>query len=220
MDNLKIYHGSNKIIKEPIFGVGKKYNDYGIGFYSTEDMELAKEWSCTSEEDGFVNCYELKIDNLRILNLSNKNYNILNWITLLVENRILKINTPVMKSSYDWLVKNYKIHIEDYDIIIGYRADDSYFSFARAFLNNEITLEQLELTLKLGDLGEQVVLKSEKAFKSLKYIGFERTNGKKYFNRRCERDSLARKKYFELLEQNSNGRYIVDLIRGDLSGSI
>jgi len=34
--------GSKDIIQKPIFGVGSKNNDYGIGFYCTLDLELAK----------------------------------------------------------------------------------------------------------------------------------------------------------------------------------
>ena len=31
----KLYHGSRDIIKKPVYGYGKKYNDYGLGFYCT-----------------------------------------------------------------------------------------------------------------------------------------------------------------------------------------
>ena len=37
-----IYHGSQQIVEVPKFGIGKTYNDYGQGFYCTEDIELAK----------------------------------------------------------------------------------------------------------------------------------------------------------------------------------
>ena len=39
-----IYHGSQQIVEKPRFGIGKKYNDYGQGFYCTENIELAKEF--------------------------------------------------------------------------------------------------------------------------------------------------------------------------------
>ena len=42
---MRIYHGSKDIIKIPLYGYGKKYNDYGLGFYCTENIELAKEWA-------------------------------------------------------------------------------------------------------------------------------------------------------------------------------
>ena len=34
---------------------------------------------------------------------------------------------------------------KNYDVIIGYRADDSYFAFAQDFLNNAISLNTLNL---------------------------------------------------------------------------
>ena len=43
MKKIILYHGSPKIIENPIFGEGKTYNDYGQGFYCTEYLELAKE---------------------------------------------------------------------------------------------------------------------------------------------------------------------------------
>ena len=39
-----LYHGSQRIIKTPVFGEGNPRNDYGLGFYCTESPELAKEW--------------------------------------------------------------------------------------------------------------------------------------------------------------------------------
>ncbi|MBQ2640754.1 MAG: DUF3990 domain-containing protein, partial [Lachnospiraceae bacterium] len=33
----KIYHGSVKIIEKPQYGAGRRDNDYGLGFYCTED---------------------------------------------------------------------------------------------------------------------------------------------------------------------------------------
>ncbi len=55
--SLTIYHGSPQIIKSPELSKGKPNNDYGRGFYCTESMELAKEWACSSETDGFANRY-------------------------------------------------------------------------------------------------------------------------------------------------------------------
>ena len=43
MDNeLTLYHGSSFIIEQPQFGKGNPFNDYGLGFYCTETLELAK----------------------------------------------------------------------------------------------------------------------------------------------------------------------------------
>lgn len=55
MDNtIILYHGSNKIIKKPVYGAGKRYNDYGSGFYCTQDLNLAKEWAVSENQDGYA----------------------------------------------------------------------------------------------------------------------------------------------------------------------
>lgn len=214
MDKLKLYHGSSEIIEKPLYGLGKARNDYGRGFYCTEESELANEWACGEGKDGFVNCYEIETDGLNILNLSAEEYSILHWLTLLMENREVRLTTPIMKTGTEWLKKNYMIDIGDYDIVIGYRADDSYFSFARAFVNNEISLEQLSYAMRLGNLGEQVVLKSEKAFQSLKFISYKTADSTIYYTRRKARDDEARSLYNKEIEKEAlNGVYIRDLIR-------
>lgn len=138
MDKMVIYHGSAEIVEKSIFGKGKIYNDYGQGFYCTEHLELAKEWACTKDLDGYWNRYELDTEGLCVLDLSSDHYTILHWLTLLLENRKNRLATPVMKQGTTWLIENFSAPAEEYDVIVGYRVDDSYFSFARSFLNNEI----------------------------------------------------------------------------------
>ena len=48
MSKLVIYHGSKDIIEKPYYHGGKAENDYGFGFYCTENLDLAKEWSCSN----------------------------------------------------------------------------------------------------------------------------------------------------------------------------
>ena len=65
-----LYHGSDKIIMHPAFGAGKPYNDYGLGFYCTESIDMAREWSVGKDRDGYANSYGLDCDGLRILDLN------------------------------------------------------------------------------------------------------------------------------------------------------
>ncbi|MBO5566007.1 MAG: DUF3990 domain-containing protein [Succinivibrio sp.] len=73
-----VYHGSDHVIEQPVFNGSKRSNDYGYGFYTTENINLAKEWACSKKQNGFVNIYEANFDKLNILNLNNPEYNILN----------------------------------------------------------------------------------------------------------------------------------------------
>ena len=34
---ITLYHGSEKIVEAPAFGEGKRSNDFGLGFYCTEN---------------------------------------------------------------------------------------------------------------------------------------------------------------------------------------
>ena len=82
-----VYHGSDHIIVVPVHNGSKRTNDYGYGFYTTENLELAKEWACSNNSDGFANTYDANLEGLRILNLNAPEYNILNWLAILTKYR-------------------------------------------------------------------------------------------------------------------------------------
>ena len=192
---MKIFHGSENRIEKPEYGKGKPYNDYGLGFYCTEDIEMAKEWSCGEEHDGFANEYTLDITGLKVLNLNAPEYTILHWLAVLLKNRTFRLTNPIAKDAKEYLLEHFPVNTEDYDIIIGYRADDSYFSFAEDFLNNAISVRKLEKAMRLGNLGEQVVLVSRAAFDALKYVGAEEADRSMYYVLKMKRDKAARAEY-------------------------
>lgn len=209
-----LFHGSDHIIPKPQFGIGKEYNDYGRAFYCTESLDMAKEWACAVRKDGFVNKYSINIQNLKILDLTDDKYTILHWLTLLAEHRIFSVKLPVVKRGINWLGENYHIDLADYDVIKGYRADDSYFSFARAFLQNQISLDQLERAMQLGNLGIQYALLSERAFEGFAFEGYEIAKAEIYYSKRLVRDAKAREEYLKIVdEQDALGTYLIDLMR-------
>lgn len=209
-----IYHGSNKIIEKPLFGIGKKHNDYGLGFYCTEVLEMAKEWGVSKDNDGFANIYQIETEGLKLLDLNGREYTILHWLALLLENRIFDINNPLAQDAKEYLQKNFSVPYKDYDIITGYRADDSYFSFAQDFINGAISIRQLGNAMKLGNLGTQFVLKSEKAFNAVQYEGYEMAESAQWYAKKESRDKTARRQYFDV-EKNRRQRgdlYIVQIL--------
>lgn len=216
-DYITIFHGSEKIIEHPIWGECRKNNDFGIGFYCTESLELAKEWAVSSLHDGFANKYTLDTKYLNILNLNSSAYTILNWIAVLVEHRLFSITTPVARRAKSYLVEKFGVNVNAFDIVTGYRADDSYFDYAESFINNAISVEQLAQAMKLGKLGEQIVIKSKYAFTKLKYEGFEVAEQGKYYVHRKSRNDEANRQYFEMLDKESDGLYIQDIIRGGIT---
>lgn len=214
-----LWHGSQKIIEAPQFGLGKVHNDYGQGFYCTESLDLAREWACSGDADGFVNRYELDMTDLKVLDLLSPHYSVLHWIALLVEHRSFRKDTAIAVAACKYLHDHFLPDTDACDVIRGWRADDSYFSYARAFVYNTITVEQLGRAMKLGNLGEQIVLKSERAFKAIRFAGFERAPLALYGPLAKERDEAARAQYRELLAENPfEGIRIVDIVREEMMG--
>lgn len=214
-----LYHGSTSKIEKPIFGFGKVHNDYGLGFYCTKELLLAKEWAVKSGNDGYVNEYTLNDSYLRILDLQDKKYCILHWIAILLENRTVSLNTAIARLGRDFILENYRTDYSSYDLIIGYRADNSYFSYTKDFLNNAISIRQLSLAMKLGNLGLQYVLKSNKAFELLKYEKAIPVPKTRYGNESQNRDAKAKHQYFtrvcnEILESDL---FIRDIVKNKMS---
>ena len=218
---MKIYHGSLVIIKKPIFGYGNPHNDYGLGFYCTESSDLAKEWSVDYELDGYANIYELNLDGLKVLSLNKKPYNALHWLTLLVQNRTFKDKSYLVRDAKEFLIKKFSIDYSKYDVIIGYRADDSYFSFARDFLQGTISYRQLSLALKLGGLGEQIVLVSKKAFNAIHFINAEKAFANEWYPKKIKRENDARNEYFnsEKIKRQKGDLYMSQIIDEDMEAN-
>lgn len=213
--HLIVYHGSSKIIEKPILCAGNPNNDYGRGFYCTESIELAKEWACSTETDGYANKYELNLSDLSVLSLTSGEFNILNWLFVLLENRKFRIGGDIAKQAKEYISDNFSIDYKNYDIIKGYRADDSYFSFATAFLNNTISIAQLEKAMVLGKLGEQIVALSEKAFNALTFVESYQAKKEIYLPKKLARDTDAREKFKKEKNRSAvlNEKYVIDIIR-------
>ena len=201
----KLYHGSVNVIEKPLYGYGKTYNDYGLGFYCTDSLEMAKEWGVSFERDGYANCYELECDGLKILDLNATGFCILHWLTVLLQNREFDVPSGLALDAKEYLSKNFRIDYEEYDAIIGYRADDSYFSFAQDFINGTISYRQLNNAMHLGKLGQQFVIKSKTAFERIKFTGYERAESAEWYQKKMLRDKTARREYFDV-ERNKRQR--------------
>ena len=215
-NSIVIYHGSKNIVDKPTLYGGKKTNDYGYGLYCTMEIELANEWACPDNNDGYANEYILDLSGLKILDLSKKEYNILNWIALLLKYRIpegLSLNDEQVRN---YIIENFSVDLDNVGVIIGYRADDSYFSFARDFVKNSITVSQLSRAMELGKLGLQIVVRSEKAFKQLRYVGYTIASNEIYYTKRLARDLSAREEYQQHtrnIQVNKDDLFIMDIIR-------
>ena len=217
--DLIIYHGSQQIVETPKFGIGKKYNDYGCGFYCTENIELAKEWACPVKNDGYANKYIMHLEGMNVMHLTKGEFNILNWLAILLAHRRFDITSPIGNNAREFILSRFMPDLTGVDVMIGYRADDSYFSFAEDFVNNTISLRDLNLAMQLGALGEQVVLLSERSFGQVEFTGYEVADYREYYYKRAKRDQNARVAYASRkknLQQLMDDIFVLDIMREDM----
>ena len=219
MSKIGLFHGSDHVIETPEFFQGKTNNDYGRGFYCTREIPMAMEWACKQNKDGFVNKYILEQDSLNILNLLDGEYHILHWLALLLKNRTFRLSNEIAIDARNYIIDNFLIDLSGYDVVIGYRADDSYFSFAESFVQNGLPLRSLNQALKLGKLGEQTALVSEKAFENLIFDGSELADKNIYYPKFITRDKGARETYRSELRSSKSYKddiFVLDILREEM----
>ena len=218
-----LYHGSEFLIEKPEFGKGARHNDYGRGFYCTENIELAKtnfeklKTSYQNLEFRLNNemTVELDMEGLKVLNLNDSKYHILNWLAILADNRTYWQNGSIAEEAKKYIKEHFLIDITPYDIIVGYRADDSYFSFAQDFVSGVISLEKLSEAMRLGKLGEQIVLKSPKAFETIYFQNYENVDAEIYYIKKAEREREARREYRRRKKESADIHelFMLDIMR-------
>ena len=71
--------------------------------------------------------------------------------------------------------------------------------------------------MRLGKLGEQLVLKSPKAFEAIKFIDYTVADNTVYYTKRKARDDEARAAYIKEHEMDDiNGIFMRDIIREEI----
>ena len=192
---MNIYHGSKVITAYPYPKGSNPKNDYGPAFYLTLDLEAAKTWACRNDTVGVVNKYFIdnrSFNSLKILDLTDKtHYSILNWLAILMHFRQLDNSFKTRNERVlDWLEKYY-IDVDQYDVVIGFRADDAYFRFPILFLENNFPYEELENVYLSGNLGIQYAFISKKAI------------GLLHFEEAIECDESFKGRYYSIIREAS-----------------
>ena len=142
-------------------------HDYGKGFYLTESPVLASEWAVCNptENNGWVHKYTLDATGLKVLDFQE--CDILSWLAELMKHRDADTGRR-----YKVLAPRFYREVSDF-----YRRDTMsskgggrmrhIFILPNALSGMKLDLDILPELLKLGDLGIQYCLKTEKAFLSL-----------------------------------------------------
>lgn len=219
MSKIKLLHGTDHIIEVPDIEKGNPKNDYGQGFYCTKIDEMAREWACKNNTDGFVNIYEFDTEGMNVLNLLDGKHNILHWIAILLEHRTFSIPTEIAEDAKNFIVEHYSVDLTGYDVVVGYRADDSYFRYAEDFVANALPLRSLNKALRLGKLGEQTVIISQKGFEKIKFTDAYTVDKSIYYPKFIDRDTKARDAYRNDIRKAKTYRddiFVMDILREEM----
>ena len=151
-----IYHGSDHIIEKPKFGYGKPYNDYGIGFYCTQNPNMAKEWGVGIDHNGYANRYKIECDGLTILDLNAPGYTMLHWLTILLENREFDTSAPLAAEA-----KEYPVSYTHLTLPTNYLVNDLHYPLETAwqwFVTSELSarFEQGDCSVLVGLSGVEL----------------------------------------------------------------
>ncbi len=214
----KIYHGSGRILRAPRFGAGNAYNDFGLGFYCTEYPRCASEWAVGRSRSGFVSAYSIRMDGLRIINLCSSQFTPLHWLSLLLSFR--EFDTPSVSAhrAIEYINKNFPVDYQGSDCIIGYRADDACFAFARGFLLGELSYQSLDRFLKGSETNRQFVLKSNRAFDRISFTGYEAAMAADHYPACVSREIRALKTIGKhIKEKNDRELYVDQMVREEVT---
>jgi hypothetical protein len=153
---MKVYHGSLEIVETPEIREPNRTLDYGSGFYTTTSYGQAEEWVRRKMKGnrvakGFVNEYELDIDNLQSVKCLLFESPTDEWIDFVMNNRLNK----------DF--------VHDYDIVYGPVANDRVYTCFALYEGGLMSKQNLLAELKTYELVDQYLFHSEQALQLLTF---------------------------------------------------
>lgn len=206
---ITLYHGSRDGISGKIRPINHKREtgqcDFGNGFYMGTDERQAESLICDKRSRNPI-VYTLEVDfsvipEDKILILDDED-----WLYTVLAFRSDEDNK---------LFEQYKEQADQYDIVIGYIADDKMQMVMTEFMENTITDKALFECLKSLNYGYQIAAKTEKACNCIKItdehslFGQSRANAQAYAERlrkeNTEKISSIRIKY------KSEGRFLAEI---------
>jgi hypothetical protein len=153
-----LYHGSDITVESPNLNLSRKNLDFGAGFYTTEKKDQAVDFAQKvmirkGRETRSVSVYDFDMDTAE---------SILDIVRFQVPDRLwLDFVHQSRRGAYTG---------KTYDLIIGPVANDDVFATLIVYEQGILNVEQTLEALKVKELYNQFVFKTEKALSLLKFV--------------------------------------------------
>lgn len=154
---MKLYHGSNQAVKIIDIAKGRRFKDFGQGFYATHLRKQAEEWSQRIVErykgSPIVSEFEFDLEGALNSDLKIKIFEEANreWALFVMANRN----------------ETHEFH-HDYDIVIGPVADDRMAKLFGLYEMEVIDLDAVVAGLIYKDLNSQYFFGTQKSLEFIK----------------------------------------------------
>jgi len=147
---MRCYHTGHHELRDPDIRIGRKNADFGQGFYLSPSDAFAGKWVREQRDlEAFVNTYELDLSGLKVLRLQRDE----TWFDYIFRNR------AGLSDRYG-----------EYDVIVGPIANDTIYNTFGVFTSGLLPKEQVLSLLQIGPSFEQIVVKTDRACRQLRWL--------------------------------------------------
>jgi hypothetical protein len=156
--SIKIYHGSDILVKIPKIIQPVRALDFGQGFYTTTNIKQAESFAKKVQDrndsaETHISVYTLDTDKIKTFNYLYFDKPDKKWLDFVSANR---------NGTYNGII---------FDIIYGPVANDTVFKTFIAYQNGTLDEKETLERLKVRDLYNQFVFTNEESLKSLQFFG-------------------------------------------------
>ncbi len=154
---MKLYHGSNVVVREPKVLVSDRKLDFGTGFYLTSSFEQAKRWAeltAKRKDSGAPVVFVFEFDDANLESLKCLKFEKADksWLRFVAANR--------KNSDFE----------NDYDFIVGPVANDKTMPVISLFFAEIYDEEETIKRLLPQKLCDQFVFRTEKSLLKLEFV--------------------------------------------------
>lgn len=155
---MKLYHGSNVVVQNPLIIKSDRRLDFGTGFYLTSDFAQAERWAELTKmrrNSGkpTVSIFELNENALKSLKVLRFQKADKEWLEYVTANR-----------------KNSSIQNDDYDVVIGPVANDKTMPVISLYFSGIYDIDETIKRLIPQKLTDQFTFRTEKSLTALKFL--------------------------------------------------